>query len=425
MPALIRRRTLKSGKVAYLVQVPLADGRTIRETFELEKDARKRVGKLIEQRDHGEAVKASSETLDAYLDRWLAAARHELRENTFASYDAMLRQYIRPALGKARLSRLTRPLIQTTYDAMREAGLSPRTIRYAHSILHHALDDAVEDHRLARNPSDGVSLPRHQKIEMRPMDRVEVRGFIAVVDAEDDALDARRPIAKAKSPDAEGVRIAAPMAALFHVLVSTGLRPSEAFALKWDDVRLDPDEQNQGAITVKKSLTRTSDGAWVLNEPKTSSSRRTVLIPPQTVAALRRHRVRQAEHRLRVGLFWREQQFIFTNAFGNPLEIKDTVRRHFKPALRQLAANLHPDLPDGTTSTEIKAARADVMRTRLYDLRHTFATLALEAGVNVKTVSAALGHKSIVITLDTYAHVLPAQQREAAALLGSAIYGPG
>jgi len=215
------------------------------------------------------------------------------------------------------------------------------------------------------------------------------------------------------------------MAALFHVLVSTGLRPSEAFALKWDDVRLEPDEQGQGAVTVRKSLTRTSGGAWVLNDPKTSGSRRTVLIPQQTVAALRRHKVRQAEHRLRVGGFWREQQFVFTTALGDPIETKNTVRRHFKPALRQLAAELHPALPDGTVPTNIKAARADVMRTRLYDLRHTFATLALEAGVGVKTVSSTLGHKSIVITLDTYAHVLPAQQREAAALLGSAIYGPG
>lgn len=423
MPSLIRKRKRADGKTSYLARVPLPDGEIVRQTFDKEKDARKWVGKLIDQRDHGEAVKPSSQILSVFLDDWLANVRRSLRENTFESYVAMLNNHIRPALGKTKMSKLTRASIQRVYDGMEEKGLSPRTVRYAHSILHNALDYAVKDRRLARNPSDGVSLPRERKAEMRPFSAEEARGFLAIVDAEDEALDDRRPVAKAKAKDAAGVRIAAPMAALFHILIATGLRPSEAFALKWEDIDLEADGEGQGSITVRKSLTRLKDGSWVLNDPKTKNSRRSVPIPPQTLAALRAHRSRQMEHRMKVGGFWREQGFVFTTAFGDPLEVRNTRHRHFKPALKKLAAELHPALDDGTVPPEVKARRDDLMRTRMYDLRHTTATLALAAGVNVKVVSERLGHGSIVITLDTYAHVLPSMQKEATSLLGDALYG--
>jgi len=158
MPSLIRKRKLANGKTSYMVRVPLPDGEVIRETFEREKDAKKLVGKILDQRDIGTAVKPSNKQLNTFLDEWLAHVRRSLRENTFESYETVLDNYIRPALGKTRLAKLTRASVQRVYDEMEESGLSPRTVRYAHSILHNALDYAVKDHRLQLNPSDGVSL---------------------------------------------------------------------------------------------------------------------------------------------------------------------------------------------------------------------------------------------------------------------------
>jgi len=430
MPSLIRKRKLANGTTTYQARVPLPNGDVLYQAFEREKDARVWVGKKLDERNHGQAVKPSSQTLESFLDEWLVGIKGSLRENTFESYSNLIELYIKPRLGRIPLKRLGRKSIEHAYGEMEAQGLSSRTIRYVHSVLHGALataDGMTGDRNPAKaktkNDKVGVHLPDKEQKEFRALKVDEARGFLAIVDAADDALDDRRPGARAKKEDAEGVRIAAPIAALFHILLATGLRPSEAFALKWDSVNLDPDDNGRGSVTVRKSLTRLKGGEWVLNDPKTKNSRRTVPIPPQTLGAVRRHRIRQQEHRMKVGGFWRDQGFIFTNAFGDPLEIKNTVRRHFKPAMRKLAAQLHPADENGVVSPDVKALRDELIGTRLYDLRHACATFALKQKINVKVVSRRLGHKSIVTTLDIYAHVLDEMQEEATDELGNVLYG--
>ena len=294
-----------------------------------------------------------------------------------------------------KLKALTHTMIQRrVYNAMTDAGLSPRTVRLVHSILHNALDYAVEKaHKLTRNPAAGATLPKKTRREMRPLSLDEARTFLQVI-------------------------AGTPAEALLAMLLTTGLRPSEAFALKWPELDLEG-----AAVTVRTSLTRTKGGVWKISGTKTANAVRTIPLPSPTVFALRAHRARQLKRKMKLGDAWPDHGFVFTNAIGEPLERHNVVRRAFKPALEALAKRLYPADDEEHVLPAIQAQRDELLSVRLYDLRHTCATLALLQGVNAKVISERLGHGSIVITLDTYSHVLPNMQQAATDLLSTALYG--
>jgi integrase len=142
-------------------------------------------------------------------------------------------------------------------------------------------------------------------------------------------------------------------------------------------------------------------GGWTLTEPKTSGSRRTVTLPAQTMHALAWHRTKQEAEKLAAGDRYRNAGFVFAGQLGQPLDLKNTTARHFRPLL----------------------AKANLPSIRVYDLRHTHATLMLSAGVPVKVVSERLGHASAVMTLNVYAHVLSGQQEDAVSRLEAYMSG--
>ncbi|HEV2826380.1 MAG TPA: site-specific integrase [Pyrinomonadaceae bacterium] len=152
-------------------------------------------------------------------------------------------------------------------------------------------------------------------------------------------------------------------------------------------------DMTKATVTVQRSLVwRTKGGGWYFTQPKTSRSRRTIPLPPSMAVALVEHKRRQSEERMKLGADWQDHGLVFTTPLGSPLNISNLTSKHFKPALRRA----------GLPTT-----------VRLYDLRHTCATLLLCAGENPKVVSERLGHASIVLTLDVYSHVLPDMQRAA------------
>jgi integrase len=164
------------------------------------------------------------------------------------------------------------------------------------------------------------------------------------------------------------------------------MRFGELLGLRWRDVDLDA-----GILQVRRTLLRTAAGLH-LTEPKTAHSRRRVALAPQAREALRTHRGRQAVERLQLGRAWDDQDLVFANAIGKPVEAGNLLRRSFWPLL----------------------AKANLPRIRFHDLRHTAATLLLSQGVHPKVVSELLGHSSIGLTLDIYSHVLPDMQQQAA-----------
>ena len=330
----------------------------------VKKDADRYLNTTLTSITTGTFVEPSSLTLDAFLNKWLeSAAKPQVSERTFAEYAALLRRYVRDPIGKKKLSDLRALDIQTLYSEMQESGLSARVVRYTHAVLSSALKQAVRWSMLYRNPAELVQLPKQARKEMSALTPEQSMRFLAVL---------------------EGDRYSA----LFALALSTGMRPGEYLGLRWTDVDL-----SKPAVTVRRALVwRTKGGGWYFTEPKTSRSRRTIPLPNSMIAALVEHKRRQSEERLRLGSEWQDHGLVFTTSLGSPLNISNLTAKHFKPALD----------------------RAGLPRTiRLYDLRHTCATLLLSAGENPKVVSERLGHASVTLTLDVYSHVLPDMQKAA------------
>jgi integrase len=177
-----------------------------------------------------------------------------------------------------------------------------------------------------------------------------------------------------------------PWHALWELLLFTGMRPGEAFGLKWSDL-----EGNK--IRIQRAVVESHEkGGYTLGEPKTKRSKRTITLEESTVQVLRAHKARQAGEILAAGEAYDRQDFIFANPTGAFL-------------------NIHAV----DTRWETSVRKSGLPRITLYGCRHTHATMLLTAGLNPKIVSERLGHASIVITLDTYSHVLPDMQDEVAA----------
>lgn len=173
-------------------------------------------------------------------------------------------------------------------------------------------------------------------------------------------------------------------------------RQGEALGLRWDDVDLDA-----GTLTIRKSLQRV-DGELQLVEPKTAKSRRTVALPDVAVSALRAHRVRQIEERLLAGSRWNDTGLVFTTTIGTGLDGRN-VTRQFQKLLED----------------------ARLPRQRFHDLRHTCASLLLAQGVHPRVVMETLGHSQVRLTMDTYSHVIPQLQREAAGRIDAILSARG
>lgn len=255
---------------------------------------------------------------------------------------------------------------------MLERGLSARVVRYTHAVLSSALKQAVRWNILYRNPAECVQLPKLARKEMKALTTEECGRFLAVLNEDRHH-------------------------ALFALALSTGMRPEEYLGLQWIDVDL-----GKSTLIVRRALVwRTKGGGWYFTEPKTSRSRRTIPLPISMVVALTEHKRRQSQERLRLGSEWQDNGLVFTTFLGTPLNISNLTAKHFKPALK----------------------RAGLPKTiRLYDLRHTCATLLLSAGENPKVVSERLGHAGITLTLDVYSHVLPNMQKAATDKLESILF---
>ncbi len=343
-------------------------------TFRLKKDGERYLSAALRENDLGIFTEPSNVSLNEYLNRWLeTAAKPRLRERTYLGYADQLKRHVREPLGGKKLSAL-RPLdIQETYSQMQERGISPRTIRYTHAVLSSALKQATQWGLISRNPAQLVQLPKASKKNvMRSLTSEEAARFLQTLGSDR-------------------------YATLFSFALATGMRPEEYLALQWSDVNL-----QTGTATVQRALIWKKGGGWYFDQPKTDRSRRIIPLPASVVRQLVEHKRHQNEERLKVGPEWQQNDLVFCTEIGSPIYAHNLIKRHFKPALK----------------------RAGLPQTiRLYDLRHTTATLLLLAGENPKVVSERLGHASITLTLDTYSHVLPDMQKAAAEKLEKLLFG--
>ncbi|HEV2125170.1 MAG TPA: site-specific integrase [Chloroflexota bacterium] len=275
--------------------------------------------------DAGLDVAADRQTLAQYLDRWLSASvKPSVKVKTYEGYESIVRVRVVPCLGRKPLSRLTALDVQALYADLEAVALSNRSIHHTHRVLRLALSQAVRWGLIVRNPCDGATPPRPGRAEMRVLTQEQVAVF----------LDATRDH---------------PSHALYVLAVTTGMRQGELFGLKWADIQLD-----EGKLMVRRALQRQNEAGLVFIEPKTARSRRTILLSQRAISALREHRRRQLEERLRQGPEWQDADLVFCNAIGLPPD-PGWQRQVFRQTLKQLGLPV----------------------IRFHDLRHTAATLLL------------------------------------------------
>jgi len=349
-----------------------SDGRYHRRSFTCasEDEAKDKLLQLNLARRKGELAREHPDSLGAFLDDWLAGVVKPNRAaKTYEHYEMIVRNHIKPHIGRERIDRLRPQDVQRFYAELLAGGVSVSMVHHVHRTLRAALSQAVQWGYLPANPAGRITLPRHETAEMRVLSREETRGLLATLH------DSDKPTARA---------LWAPVA----VAVTTGLRQGELLALKWSDIDL------KGACLHVRHTVEEIGVERRLKAPKTRQSRRTVPLHPDTVAIFREHRRSQDELRLRLGNLWTDEGFVFPET---TLPRAGRVRspKALQHAFRQ------------------ETRRLGYAGLRFHDLRHTHVTQLLAAGVPVKDVATRVGHASAVMTLGTYAHLLPGSQEAA------------
>lgn len=323
------------------------------------KDAQLVLNQMLVEKDLGTLVRPTRRSFGQHAEEWMeTVVKGRVRNRTQIDYQSILDRYLLPTFRATPVSQIAPEDIQRHYSELQAKGLSAQTIRHIHAVLRNALHQAVRWRIAAGNPCDLVDLPQARKPEMKALSTAQANAFLS---------------AAAQFANHE----------FFTLLLTTGMRPGEALALRWCDVDL-----NSGAIAITRALSgRGKD--YRFEEPKTPMSRRRVPLPKSVTELLAAKKERRQKS---AGEDLIELELVFQTESGKPLDLANLNKRFFKPILK--AAKLPADV-------------------RIYDLRHTCATMLLEAGTNPKIVSERLGHASTTLTLDTYSHVLPDMQRAA------------
>ncbi len=348
--------------------------------YRTKKEASAALADLIGSVNHGAYVERSRQTVAAFAEEWLAAIAPTVRPSTHYSYDRNVRLHVLAYLGSMPLAAVDAGSLNGLYARLLASGrrdtegggLSPRSVRYVHTISHRMFKDAVRWGRLVRNPADAADPPRTVAAGgpgMTTWTAAELRGFL------------------------DGVR-GDRLAAAYLLLATTGMRRGEALGLRWVDVDLDA-----GRAAIRQTVIAVAHQP-VFGTPKTAKGRRTVALDAVTVAALREHRQRQLAERLLIGAGWTDHGLVFARVDGGPL---------------------HPERFSRTFARQV--ARLGLPAIRLHDLRHGWATMALAAGVHPKVVQERLGHSGIGITLDIYSHVAAGLHSDAAEQVAGLVFG--
>lgn len=337
-------------------------------TARTRRDAHEKLTVAIREAQHGLSPADTRLTVAQFLKEWLATTKPSIRPRTWIRYEQYIRVHTVPLIGHLRLSRLQPQHLQALYANRIEAGLSTSSVAHLHTVIHTALGQAERWGLAPRNPARLARPPRVSRREMTALTPEQVSLFLAA--ARGDRLEA-----------------------LYVAAVTTGMRQGELLALRWSDVDLET-----RTVRVRATLMVTK-GGFEFAEPKSARSRRQISLTLTAIAALRRHRAGQLEERLGAGSSWTDHDLVFASEIGGPLDGSNILRRSFHPLLH----------------------RAGLPRVRFHDLRHSAATLMLSRGVPLKIVSEILGHSQISLTADTYMHVTPGMQREAAAAVDAAL----
>lgn len=354
----MKRRSRGEGSLYYseskklwVSKITLPDGRRKVKYGKSQKEVREHHQTALNQLRQGILGDETITTAD-FINRYMeSVGRHNLRPKTIESYTALIRLHIIPDIGKIKIAHLRPDHLQALYSQKLEKGLSKRTVQFIHSIIHKCLDQAMRWGIVPRNVADLVTAPTPQRRPPSIFDSRQVGVFLNAV------KDHRFYL-------------------IYVIAIYCGLREGEVLGIHVEDVDL-----QKGVINVNHAVQSLAGKGLVVTEPKTDRSRRSISLSKTPLTLLAKH----------IEGLNRNQGLIFTTSTGHPYSPRNLVR-HFKSVLKETG------LPN----------------IRFHDLRHTSASLLLAAGVHPKVVQERLGHSTIVLTLDTYSHLIPGMQDRAA-----------
>ena len=309
-------------------------------------------------------------TVREFLSDWLReSVKPKVRPRTYQSYAEIVRIHLEPSLGRIRLSKLTPRDVQKLINSKLNDGLSPRRVQYVHAVLRSALGRAEKWGIIARNVAKLADIPKVEQPEINPFDPSEARLFVKTIAGER-------------------------LEALYLLAIATGLRQAEVLGLSWEDI-----DFGKSQCTVRKTLQRI-DGEFRFVEPKTTRSRRTLALSDIVISSLRERKGKQIGEMLVAGDKWESSDLVFTDSYGRPLSDR-VVRARFYRILESVG----------------------LRRQRFHDLRHACASLMISQGVPSREVMETLGHSTIAMTLNRYAHIFQEARRETANKMGKVLTG--
>lgn len=302
-------------------------------------------------------------TVSEWFDIWINEYNGSVKQSTWTQYEYQGRVHIKPGIGALRLQKVTAPILQKFINKSHENGLSPKSCRNLHGVLHKCLNQAVLCGYLKTNPVLAVQLPRVEKKEMVTLTNDTLKLFLAEI--------------KGKAHEH-----------LFFIDLFTGLREGEIIGLTWDCVDFD-----KSIIRVEKQLKRKTNKNNDYHFDTLKNGKTRIVTPaPFVFDVLKKVKAIQAENKLKHGSsFNNPENLVFTNEFGKHIGV-EALYKCFKKRVDAIGC---PEM-------------------RFHDLRHTFATLSIQNGDNIKVLSSNLGHATVAFTLDVYGHVTDQMRSDSA-----------
>ena len=340
-------------------------------TGKTQKEVAQKIKELTAALDAGTYIAPSKMSVGQWLDTWQNEYLTNVKPSTVTSYEATIRNHLKPGLGALRLDALTAHDIQEFYNSLLSAtenhkALSPKTIKNIHGVLHHALEQAMLNNYIRANPSNACVIPKAVKKKVKPMNEKQIAAFLKAI----------------KGHKYEH---------MFLVALFTGIREGEVCGLQWDCVDFD-----NGTILIDKQLqslrgkTRGNKDKYALISTK-SGKERTITAAPYIMEMLRKTKQTQDGYKEEFGAEFKDSGLVFTDEIGNRVT-PQALYRAFKLVVTEL----------------------DMPKVRFHDLRHSYAVVSLKTGDDVKTVQENLGHATSSFTLDTYGHVTEQMKKDSA-----------
>ena len=363
----IRKRADGRWEARFTVGFDPGSGKQVQKSIygKTQKEVREKLAQVTTELDEGTYMEPAKDTVEEWLDTWMETyVRYSVKPYTVDAYKRNCDNYIKPALGKVRLSALTAPQIQRFYNSLlTEKRLSPKTVKNIHGTFHRALGQAMKLGMIRSNPTDLCDLPKARRKEIHPMEEKDITAFLKAIDGCKYEL-------------------------LHRETLFTGMRQGEILGLTWDCVDFE-----HNTIYVNKQLQRTEKvgGKYVLVPTKSGRSRM-ITVAPSVMSLLKKQKSQQAQMQLLAGTDWENPwDLVFTNDTGGHL-VHMTVYKVFKEIVKSMGLE----------------------QARFHDLRHSYAVVSLESGDDIKTVQTNLGHATASFTLDVYGHVSQKMRQQSA-----------